>query len=154
MTANAGNLGPSGASATPNQHAPMTTLLTEQDAAALLKVTKKTLQAWRYRGAGPQFLKVGRCVRYRPEDLQTFVLMSLRSSTSDPGATLPDRPGLRVSPPLEHTGRALDRGETARPPLRYAMRRRPPKRPRHARCVPSAVPACEAAPPLRVERPP
>ena len=131
MTTSAGNPGPPGASATRDQVTTMVTLLTEQDTAALLKVSKKALQGWRYRGVGPRFLKVGRCVRYRPEDLQTFLLMSLRSSTSDPGPTLPDRSGLRVSPPLEHTGRALARGETARPPLRYAMRRRPPTRRRH-----------------------
>ena len=52
----------------------MTTLLTEQEAATLLNVTAKALQGWRYRGAGPVFCKVGRCVRYRLEDLQAFVL--------------------------------------------------------------------------------
>ena len=63
----------------------MTTLLTEQDAATLLHVTVKAVQGWRYRGGGPRFVKVGRCVRYRLEDLQAFVLAALRTSTSDPG---------------------------------------------------------------------
>ena len=63
----------------------MTALLTEQEAASLLKVTVKAVQGWRYRGGGPRFVKVGRCVRYRLEDLQAFVLAALRTSTSDPG---------------------------------------------------------------------
>ena len=66
----------------------MTALLTEQEAARLLKVTVKAVQGWRYRGGGPRFVKVGRCVRYRLEDLQAFVLAALRSSTSDPGPTI------------------------------------------------------------------
>lgn len=107
MTANAGNPGPSGAAATRDQIVPMTTLLTEQDTAALLHVSVKALQGWRSRGGGPPFVKVGRCVRYRREDLQAFVLAALRTSTSDPGATPPSRSRIRVEPLLEKTGRAL-----------------------------------------------
>jgi hypothetical protein len=131
MTSNAGNPGPPRAATTPNQHAPMTTLLTEQEAAALLRVSVKAVQGWRYRGAGPRFVKVGRCVRYRPEDLQAFVLAALRNSTSDPGPTLPDRPGIRVQPPRETTRQALGRQEAARPPAPYLARRRPPTWRRH-----------------------
>ena len=63
----------------------MTTLLTEQEAAARLRVTVKALQAWRGRGGGPPFIKMGRCVRYRLEDLEAFVRAALRQSTSDRG---------------------------------------------------------------------
>ena len=73
----------------------MTALLTEQEAAALLHVTVKAVQGWRYRGGGPRFVKVGRCVRYRLEDLHAFVLAALRTSTSDPGPA--------ASPPLVHS---------------------------------------------------
>ena len=111
--------------------APMTTLLTEQDTAALLRVSVKALQGWRYRGAGPRFVKVGRCVRYRPEDLEAFVLAALRTSTSDPGPALPGRPGIRVQPRLEQTGQARGREDATRPPAWYAARRRPPTRRRH-----------------------
>ena len=136
MTTNAGNHGPPGASAMHEPVTPMTQLLDEQQAAALLHVSIKSLQGWRYRGAGPQFVKVGRCVRYRLEDLQTFVLAALRTSTSDPGPARPDRSGLRVQPRFEHTGRALGRGDAARPPAPYAARRRPPTRRRHgAPCI-------------------
>jgi hypothetical protein len=131
MTSNAGNPGAPRAAATPTQQAPMTTLLTEQEAAALLRVSVKAVQGWRYHGAGPRFVKVGRCVRYRPEDLQAFVLAALRTSTSDPGPTLPDRPRIRVQPPRETTEQALGREETARPPAPDLARCRPPTRRRH-----------------------
>ena len=70
----------------------MIALLTEKEAAALLHVTVKGVQSWRYRGNGPRFVKVGRCVRYRLEDLQAFVLAALRTSTSDPGPPAPPSP--------------------------------------------------------------
>jgi len=60
-------------------------VLNEKETAALLRVSVKTLQTWRYKGNGPKFLKFGRAVRYRRGDLQDFVLRALRSSTSDPG---------------------------------------------------------------------
>jgi hypothetical protein len=103
----------SGAAATPNQHAPMTQLMDEKATAALLHVSVKALQGWRSRGGGPRFVKVGRCVRYRPEDLQAFVVAALRTSTSDPGAPPPSRSRIRVEPLLEKTGRALGRGAAA-----------------------------------------
>ena len=60
-------------------------VLNEKEMAALLRISIKSLQGWRYKGNGPKFLKLGRCVRYRRGDLQDFVLKALRSSTSDPG---------------------------------------------------------------------
>ena len=85
----------------------MTTLLREQDAAALLKVPVKTLQGWRYRGGGPHFLKFGRSVRYRLEDLQAYVLAAVRTSTSDSGAAPVGRRRIRVESLLEKTGRSV-----------------------------------------------
>jgi predicted ATPase len=49
------------------------TLLSEGQAAVVLTVKIKTLQAWRGRGGGPKFVKVGRLVRYRQEDLEQFL---------------------------------------------------------------------------------
>jgi predicted DNA-binding transcriptional regulator AlpA len=58
-------------------------LLTEKEAATILNVTPSCLQAWRYRGEGPQFIKIsGRCVRYRWLDLQEWVDDHRCSSTS------------------------------------------------------------------------
>ena len=61
-------------------------LLTENDAAAYLKLTARALQAWRYRGDGPQYVRISaRAIRYRPEDLESWIEERLRTSTSDPG---------------------------------------------------------------------
>jgi len=42
----------------------------------------KTLQAWRHRGGGPAFVKVGRLVRYRVEDVESWLDSRRRASTS------------------------------------------------------------------------
>ena len=64
----------------------MNKLLDEKQAAALLNVSVKSLQGWRYRGGGPKFVKIGRrLVRYTMADLEAFVLARLRTSTSDSG---------------------------------------------------------------------
>jgi len=57
-------------------------LLKTPEVAKQLRVTKATLESWRCRGGGPQFVKYGRAVRYRPEDIEIFLEKSLRSSTS------------------------------------------------------------------------
>lgn len=58
-------------------------LLTETDAADHLAVSVRTLQQWRVAGGGPRFVKIGRCVRYTPADLATFVDAGARSHTSE-----------------------------------------------------------------------
>jgi len=40
-------------------------LVTETDAARFLSVSIRTLQAWRVRGLGPPFVRVGRAIRYQ-----------------------------------------------------------------------------------------
>jgi len=58
------------------------TLLTEDEAAALLKVQPATLATWRVRGHPDlPFVRVGRCVRYRPQDIAAFIASHLRRST-------------------------------------------------------------------------
>ena len=42
-------------------------------AAEILSVKRQTLANWRSAGRGPAFVKVGRAVRYRPEDLEEFI---------------------------------------------------------------------------------
>jgi predicted DNA-binding transcriptional regulator AlpA len=44
-------------------------LLNELQAARLLGLSSRTLQAWRSRGAGPAYVRAGRAVRYRRSDL-------------------------------------------------------------------------------------
>jgi DNA-binding transcriptional MerR regulator len=44
-------------------------LMNEKQAARLLSISFRTLQAWRRIGVGPSFIKLGRAVRYRRQDL-------------------------------------------------------------------------------------
>jgi predicted DNA-binding transcriptional regulator AlpA len=59
--------------------------LTERTAAALLDVSERTLQGWRWRGGGPPFVKLGRAVRYPPIELRAWLDGQRRTSTSDSG---------------------------------------------------------------------
>lgn len=54
-----------------------------EEAAEVLGVKKSTLEAWRCRGGGPTFLKIGKCVRYRTSDLENFMESRLRKNTSE-----------------------------------------------------------------------
>lgn len=59
----------------------MKKLLNEREAAALLRMSPKTLSQWRWRKRGPSFVTIGRSIRYREEDIEKFLLSS--SSVSD-----------------------------------------------------------------------
>jgi excisionase family DNA binding protein len=60
-------------------------MLRTTEAAGYIGLKKSTLEAWRVRGEGPVFLKLGKAVRYRKEDIDAFLEANLRKSTSDPG---------------------------------------------------------------------
>lgn len=51
-------------------------------AAKYLNLSPHTLDRWRWSGDGPQFVKLGRSVRYRLKDLADFVESSLKVNTS------------------------------------------------------------------------
>jgi predicted DNA-binding transcriptional regulator AlpA len=55
-------------------------LLTEVGAAKQLKLSVRTLQAWRSRKEGPPFVRVGRAIRYRECELLAW----LRANTVQP----------------------------------------------------------------------
>ncbi len=57
--------------------------LKTEPAADYLGVAKSTMEAWRVRGGGPRFVKLGKAVRYRKEDLDAFVNSRIFSSTSE-----------------------------------------------------------------------
>ena len=62
--------------------------LTEREVAELLGLSVATLRAWRHRGKGPRFLRLGRSVRYLPSDVDDFVRASAvdtRSESSSDG---------------------------------------------------------------------
>jgi hypothetical protein len=48
-------------------------LLTEAQAADFLKLSIRTLQAWRIRPAGPAFVRAGRAIRYQRCELIAWV---------------------------------------------------------------------------------
>ena len=47
----------------------MNDLLTTREVADYLGVSEATLTDWRYRRRGPEFLRVGRLIRYRKDSL-------------------------------------------------------------------------------------
>lgn len=56
--------------------------LTEREVADMLGLSVATLRAWRHRGKGPRFLRLGRSVRYLPSDVADFVRASAVDTTS------------------------------------------------------------------------
>ena len=61
------------------------TLLTTREAAERLGLSPRTLERYRVTGEGPRFRKIGRWVRYTPEDLDRWLEECTRTSTSDDG---------------------------------------------------------------------
>jgi len=47
--------------------------LREKLAAELLNKPVRTLQQWRWRGVGPKYLRIGRSILYREQDLLDFL---------------------------------------------------------------------------------
>ena len=56
-------------------------MLTEHEAADVLTLNVRTLQAWRVKGGGPVFIKLGGSVRYRKSDLDAFIAQGVRRPT-------------------------------------------------------------------------
>jgi hypothetical protein len=51
----------------------MATLLTQREAADVLRLSQRTLERWRVQGTGPRFVRLNHSIRYRPEDLDAHV---------------------------------------------------------------------------------
>ncbi|HEX8899921.1 MAG: helix-turn-helix domain-containing protein [Hyphomonadaceae bacterium] len=61
-------------------------LLTVEDAAARLKISKHTLNRWRGTGEGPPYIKSGpRLVRYEESAIENWARDRTRGSTREPG---------------------------------------------------------------------
>ena len=74
--------------AVPVQHDPafFDELIGETEAAKFLKVSVRTLQNWRLKGTGPQFVRLSpKAIRYRRRELIGHSESRLVNSTSDPG---------------------------------------------------------------------
>lgn len=50
-----------------------TRLLNQQEAADILAVKPRTLEYWRINGGGPDYVKLGKMVRYRECDVYAFI---------------------------------------------------------------------------------
>jgi len=68
---------------TPLVSPPPTAALKTPDAASYLNVQPTTLEQWRWNGKGPRFVKIGRSVRYRQVDLDSFLEARVFSSTTE-----------------------------------------------------------------------
>jgi predicted DNA-binding transcriptional regulator AlpA len=78
-----------------SENPPLRDLLREAEAARRLGTSMRTLQKWRCNGKGPRFVRLSRAVRYDPADLDAFVAIGRRTSTSDPGTGLVGRGAAR-----------------------------------------------------------
>jgi hypothetical protein len=69
---------------TNNQQAP-SALMTQEQAASSLGLSPRTLEQWRLKGGGPAFIRMShRCVRYRREALDAWLMAREVTSTSAP----------------------------------------------------------------------
>lgn len=57
-------------------------LLTPDEAAAFLRSNSRTMERWRVIGDGPAFVKIGRRVAYRLDDLETWIQQRRHTHTT------------------------------------------------------------------------
>lgn len=69
----------------PDHSAPLGRFFSDAELAVSLGITARALQAWRSRGGGPKFVRVGRLVRYRQSDVESWLADQARANTSDEG---------------------------------------------------------------------
>lgn len=48
-------------------------VLTQKQAASMLGISPATMQMWRWQNIGPRYLKLGRLVRYRLQDIEAYL---------------------------------------------------------------------------------
>jgi hypothetical protein len=61
----------------------MQPLLTQDEVAELLKLSVRTVERLRTSGRGPKFRRILHSIRYRPEDVQSWLASGIVSSTSE-----------------------------------------------------------------------
>jgi excisionase family DNA binding protein len=59
------------------------TLLTQREAATLLKLSERTVERMRVAGNGPRFTRIGRSIRYRLTDIESYISSRVVGSTSE-----------------------------------------------------------------------
>ncbi|EFD51811.1 DNA binding domain, excisionase family [Micrococcus luteus SK58] len=63
----------------------MKELMTPDELSEYTGTPVHTLAHWRYVGRGPRFVKLGRAVRYRAEDVRAWLEAQTRQSTAETG---------------------------------------------------------------------
>ena len=58
-------------------------MIDTRELAAKIRTQPNTIEGWRLQGVGPRFIKCGRLVRYRIEDVEAWIEEQTRTSTSD-----------------------------------------------------------------------
>jgi excisionase family DNA binding protein len=58
-------------------------LMTQREAAALLRLSERTMERHRTAGTGPRYLALGRAIRFRRRDVLDFIERNARQSTSE-----------------------------------------------------------------------
>jgi hypothetical protein len=61
-------------------------LLTTAEVAAVLNVSKSSLNKWRGTGQGPQYVEVEGAIRYTPQAVADYIAANTRTSTSETAA--------------------------------------------------------------------
>ena len=62
------------------------TLLTQREAALVLRLSERTLERWRVAGIGPRFVRLGRrSIRYPQQNVDAYVAARVVASTSEKG---------------------------------------------------------------------
>ena len=61
-------------------------LMTEEEVARRLKVSVGSLRRWRLLKRGPVFIKINSLVRYRPEDLDSWLAALPKGGNNDPSS--------------------------------------------------------------------
>lgn len=62
---------------------PIPRLLNTEQAANLLCLSPRTLESLRLRGGGPEFLKLGKAVRYKPQAINAWIEARRAHPTSE-----------------------------------------------------------------------
>ena len=57
-------------------------LLTQREAASVLRLSERTLERWRVAGIGPRFIRLNHSIRYCQQDLDAHVAARVVGSTS------------------------------------------------------------------------
>ena len=77
----------------------MSQMVNTGEAASHLGLQKSTLDKWRSEGCGPPFVRVGRLVMYRPEDLNDWIesqVVQFRHASRAPKRTRPRKRASRT----------------------------------------------------------